>query len=61
MFDEEKLRQNLETILKKPRYTTLSTGKRNQLIKELIDAAKSCEIHELTLKEATNSPSLGAT
>ena len=47
MFDESKLRKKLKWLLSQARYTSLSTGRRERLIDEFVEAAKESEIAEV--------------
>lgn len=53
LIDETKFREKLAVILSKPRYTSLSTGRYEQLINDVVEAANQCEGVEVAEAEAT--------
>jgi hypothetical protein len=46
VLDEKALRSKLASILQRPRYSTLATGRREQLIDEFVNAARNSDTEE---------------
>jgi hypothetical protein len=55
MINEKRLREKLEWLLGRARYSHISTGARETLPKEIIEIVKECEVPEKPINSKRNT------